>query len=101
MKRDIWKVGVLGLGIWLCAAPASSLAAVVIRTGPPVVHEVVPAPRPGFVWDPAHYDYRGGRYVLVQGHFIPERRGFVWVPGRWENQRGAYVWVAGMWRPVR
>jgi hypothetical protein len=98
MKREIWKIGVLGLGVWLCAAPMAS-AQVIVRTAPPMVREAPPPPRAGFVWDPTHYDWQHGAYVRTPGRYIPARRGFVWVPGRWEFTGGGYRWIDGRWRP--
>jgi hypothetical protein len=37
----------------------------------PVV-EVFPAPRPGWIWSPGHYERRGAREAWVAGHWIPD-----------------------------
>src|SRR5690349_19543788 len=101
MRRETWKWGVAGLGLWLCLAPAASVAQIVVRTAAPVVREAPPPRRSGYIWDATDYEWRGGRYVRVPGRFIPDRRGFVWVPGRWEFRGGSYRWYPGAWHPVR
>ncbi len=56
--------------------PASADVGVYLDVAPPPPrHEYVPAPRHGFVWDPGYWEWRHGRYVWVEGHWIRELRG--------------------------
>lgn len=69
-----------------------AVAAVDFRFGvevapPPPQVEVVPAPRPGYVWAPGYWDWRDGRHVWVNGHWVVERPGYAWVPDRWVEYR--------------
>lgn len=76
-------------------------AQIVVRIGPPPPRpvEVVPAPRPGFVWIPGYHRWDGHRYIWVHGYWRrPPRPGAVWVPGAWRYERGGHVWHEGYWR---
>ena len=64
------------------AAPQISSAAVDIEVGvaPPAArYEVVPAPRPGYVWRQGYYDWDGHRHVWHSGDWMRERHGERWV----------------------
>ena len=55
---------------------ASAAPYVDIRVGPPPPRvEVVPASRPGYVWAPGYWDWRGHRHVWVNGSWVRARRG--------------------------
>jgi hypothetical protein len=74
----------------LLSTPA--LAAVNLNFGveiapPPPQVEVLPAPRPGYVWAPGYWAWEGGRHVWVDGRWVGERRGYLWVPDRWVEYR--------------
>ncbi len=97
-----WKIGLVGLGLWLGAAPVVSAAEVIIRDAPPEYREEAPPPaRRGYVWDHGHYEWRHGHYVRVHGRYIRERRGYEWVPGHWEHRDDRYYWNRGEWHPHR
>jgi hypothetical protein len=69
-----------------------------VNVAPPAVpYEVIPAPRPGFVWAPGFWDWRYGRYVWVGGHWVRHRPGYYYEPVRWLHQGGRY-YRAGGWR---
>ena len=55
---------------------------------PPARVEVVPAPRPGYVWAPGYWALEGGRHVWRGGHWVVVRPGYYWVPERWVEYRG-------------
>jgi YXWGXW repeat-containing protein len=62
---------------------------------PPPQVEVIPAPRPGYVWAPGYWAWQGGRHVWVAGRWIPVYRGYYWVPDRWveyPGPRGSVYW---------
>jgi hypothetical protein len=82
------------------AAPTMSSAGVVIDVGvaPPAPRvEVVPAARPGFVWAPGYWAWRGHNHVWVRGHWIRERAGFHWVPDGWVQAGPHWHYVPGHW----
>jgi WXXGXW repeat (2 copies) len=73
------------VGIYLDVAP------------PAPRHEVVPAPRRGYVWVPGYWNARGHKHVWAAGHWERERVGYhyvqpTWVQheNRWELQRGRW-----------
>jgi len=64
-----------------------------ITIAPPAPrHEVVPAPREGWVWAPGHYQWRHGEYLWTEGHWMRERSGYEFREPRWV-QRGNGEWV--------
>lgn len=88
------KTMLLGLCIAGSAGMVPSLSSagvsIDVNIAPPAPRvEVVPAPRPGYVWAPGYWDYHGGGHVWVAGRWVGERRGYHWVPDRWE-QRGPH-----------
>jgi hypothetical protein len=88
-------VVICGMAIYLWGCP------------PPVVHMRPPEPRveiygapphPHAVWIPGRWDYRGGNWAWVPGHWKKRPRAHaVWVPGRWEPRGRGWVWVPGHW----
>ncbi|OZI37558.1 hypothetical protein CAL29_03895 [Bordetella genomosp. 10] len=64
---------------------------------PPPRVEVVPAPRPGYVWDNGHWRWEHGRYVWIEGYWRPVRVGRAWVPGHWQEHGPNWRWVPGHW----
>lgn len=46
------------------------------------VYEVTPAPRPGYIWSPGHYEFNGNRQVWAPG---------VWVKDDYDHQWKAYA----------
>jgi len=69
-----------------------------LNVAPPVApYELVPAPRPGFVWAPGYYDWRYNRYIWVPGHWNRHRPGYYYEPVRWVHRGGRY-YRAGGWR---
>jgi hypothetical protein len=82
----------------LVSLPAAARTSVYVSVAPPLVpYELVPAPRPGFVWAPGFWDWRHGRYVWVGGHWYRHRPGYYYQPVRWVYQGGRY-YRSGGWR---
>lgn len=78
------------------AVPAS--ADIYIDVAPPAVrHEVVPAARHGFVWQPGYWEYNRGRHNWHKGYWVKERRGYYWHPSRWQQDNGRWHLVKGTW----
>jgi hypothetical protein len=71
---------------------------VYITAAPPTAPaEAQPPGRPGYVWAPGYYAYRGTNYVWIRGEFIAARPGYIWVADRWEEDRGRYRYHPGHW----
>jgi hypothetical protein len=52
---------------------------------PPPRYEVVPAPRPGYVWAPGYWHWDGHRHNWMAGHWETQRVGYRYVQPRWER----------------
>ncbi len=66
---------------------------------PPPRVEVVPAPRPGYIWRPGHWRWDGGRYLWVPGAYLLRQHGWhAWVEGHWAMRGGRWVWIEPHWR---
>ena len=91
------------LAVLAAASATISVSAVAapyveVRVGPPPPrHEVVPAPRAGYVWAPGYWDWRGHRHVWVNGHWERERHGYVYHAPRWEQNGDHWRYHRGSW----
>jgi hypothetical protein len=90
-------LGALALSsIGFMAVPAS--AQLYVEIAPPAPrHEVVPAHRAGYVWQPGYWELRGNRHTWVRGHWVKERRGYYWHPSRWIERDGRWYFERGRW----
>ncbi|QDE41633.1 hypothetical protein FIV34_10700 [Luteibacter pinisoli] len=70
---------------------------VVTHEPPPVVEEVEPAGRPGWVWAHGYWRWNGHDYESVGGHWERDRPGYHYVHPFWENRKGKWVLHAGVW----
>lgn len=89
----------------LAAAIAASMPVaaraqqIIVQVGPPpMVQEVMPGPRPGWVWVQGHQEWRHNHHVWVPGYWVRERAGYGWVQPRWEQRGGQWVYFAGNWQ---
>lgn len=74
-------------------------AMVVPEPPPPPIVEVLPPPRPGYVWIEGSWVWYRGRWAWARGRWsYPPRRHAMWVPGRYERRGGSGVWFSGHWR---
>ena len=85
-------------------AATLAVAACAVESGnpypppPALLTEVVPAPPPGQVWEPGHWQWDGKVYLWVPGHHIVRAAGVTrWEHGHWQNRGGGWVWVPGHW----
>ncbi len=65
---------------------------------PMTVVEVIPAPRPGFVWARGYWHWEGGRYVAVRGHWEAVRPGYHYgasALGTWPGRLAFPRWCLG------
>jgi hypothetical protein len=97
----MWKrkalLGAIALSsIGFMPIPASAQVYIEVAPPPPR-HEVIPAHRPGYVWQEGYWDWRGKRHVWVRGHWVRERPGYYWHPSRWEHRDGRWYLVKGRW----
>src|SRR3954451_2508274 len=64
---------------------------------PPPRHEVVPAGRPGYVWSPGDWDWRGHRHVWVAGHWERARHGYAYRSPECVQDGDRWVLRHGSW----
>jgi hypothetical protein len=82
----------------LAAVSLAQAAVVDIEVAPPEPRVVVaPPPRPGFIWAPGFWEWRGHQHVWVDGHWEHERPGYHWEAARWVPHEGHYRFEAGHW----
>ncbi|HZM45037.1 MAG TPA: hypothetical protein VFC14_09410 [Burkholderiales bacterium] len=84
------------------AAPLPGLAQVEIQLNfgpPPVRYEVVPEPRPGYVWSGGHWRWEGSRneHVWVAGDYVAARPGYVYVQPQWVERDARWTYRAPRW----
>ena len=91
----VLAASLMGLG---AAAHAQYNAIVSVAPPEPRVVEVVPAPRHGHVWAAGHYEWRGGQYAWVDGHWLGARNGYEYREPRWvQRGNGEWAMVGGNW----
>ena len=102
LKRKLLLGALVASSIGFIPLQASADVGVFIDTAPPPPrHELIPAPRHGYVWAPGYWNWSHGRHHWVRGHWIRERRGMYWHPDRWESRDGHWVLVHGGWHHER
>ncbi len=77
-------------------APAAVNFDVVLAPPAPRV-EVVPAPRPGYVWAPGYWGYDNRHYVWHGGTWQHARPGEHWVAHNWEQHGDRWHLNQGHW----
>ena len=101
MKKLGTAVTGLALSIGIAAGAGIAQARSVeveINAAPPADRvEVVPAPRPGYVYERGHYDWDGNAYVWNDGRFVEERKGHVYVQPGIEHRGEHYYFHHGHW----
>lgn len=96
--RKILLAALAVSAIGLAPLPAAAEVSVYLDVAPPAPrHEVIPAPRRGYVWQPGFWDWRGQRHVWVRGHWMRERPNMFWHPSRWERRDGRWHLEKGRW----
>lgn len=83
-------------------SPAAAQLNIYVDLAPPAPEqEVMPGPRPGYVWAPGHWDWNGRQYLWKAGRWEQSRAGYRFVPERWErftdNGRERWRFVASRW----
>ena len=98
MKRKLFKLLLLIVVLVTVSLSASAQIYVRIRPTFPIV---VRTEQPSYshVWIEEDWEYRGGTYVYVGGHWAtPPRQGYVRRSGHWKHNRRGNVWIHGSWR---
>ncbi|MGZ5031811.1 MAG: hypothetical protein ACXWAC_01320 [Usitatibacter sp.] len=97
-KRNLFLAALAISSLGVLPLPASADVGIYLDISPPPPrHEIMPAARPGFVWQPGYWDWRDGRHHWVKGYWVKERRGMYWHPSRWEQRDGKWVLERGRW----
>jgi hypothetical protein len=98
MRRNIGAVA-LALGVQGTSTLAiAAVDEIEIRTAPPPDRvEIVPAPRPGFIYEKGHYAWDGRQYVWTEGRFIKEREGHKYTPYAFEKRGEVWYYRPGFW----
>jgi YXWGXW repeat-containing protein len=83
-----------------CAMAQISLDVIIGSPPPPVRVEVVPAPRPGYVWAPGYWAWNGRQHVWYDGRWEAERPDQRFVPAHWVDTPGGWRFVPAHWDHV-
>jgi hypothetical protein len=79
-------------------AAAGVFLGVNIGVAPPVhAVEVVPAPRPGFVWAPGYWRWDGHRHIWADGYWVRGRPGYEYRAARWDHVGANWRFHEGYW----
>jgi WXXGXW repeat (2 copies) len=70
------------------------------RAPPQLRHEVVPAPRRGYLWVPGYWDARNQKHHWRVGHWERERVGYKFVEPRWVERNNGWALERGRWNPA-
>lgn len=78
--------------------PSSAAVDVWVNIGPPPPRvEVVPGPRPGWVWQPGYWDWGRNQHVWRKGVWVRERGGYAYQPHHWAERDGRWQLERGRW----
>jgi hypothetical protein len=101
MKMRNIAAAVLMAAGTLALAPiayADKIVELQIGVAPPAERvEVVPAPRPGYIYERGHYVIESDKYVWHEGRFVKEREGHRWQPYVLEKRGEVYIYRPGHW----
>ena len=102
LRKTLW---VAALAAGLLAAPSAFSRVSVygeVGTPPPArLVEVVPPPRPGYVWTAGYWGWNSYRWVWISGRFILGQPGYYWEHEHWQHIGGRYRFVPGRWARER
>ncbi len=69
-----------------------------INRAPPAPRFEQVVVRPGYVWAPGYWRWRGDQHIWVEGAYIRERPGYVWQPHHWvQGPNGGWHFIEGGW----
>jgi len=94
-EGDAWR---LDQGGWVTVEtrPVAVVDYVAVPPPPPR-YERIPAPRPGFIWSPGYWEWRGGRHEWITGYWVAERPGFAYREPRWVEHDGRWIREEAHW----
>jgi hypothetical protein len=97
--RNRILLAAIALSAAMVSLPVAARAFVEIQVAPPAPRvEVVPPPRPNYVWTPGYWRWNGRRHIWINGVWVPARRGFHWEPAAWaQGPNGRWHLVPGRW----
>jgi hypothetical protein len=102
MQRKSLLAAAFAAGLMGMGASHAQYSAVVQVAPPAPRYEVVPTSRPGHVWAPGHYEWRGRDYVWIEGRWLTARNGYEYREPRWvQRGNGEWVMVGGGWERGR
>ena len=82
-------------GGWIVSEPAR--VDYITVAPPPPRYEPIPAPRPGFIWSPGYWDWRGNRHIWISGGWVASRPGYVYTEPRWVQRDGRWLREEARW----
>ncbi|MCA1856289.1 YXWGXW repeat-containing protein [Massilia oculi] len=100
MKPTLTLSALIALGAALAPLPSMAQTDIQLYIGsapPAPIYEYVPAARPGYVWAPGYWEWRGRRHAWVPGYWIAARPGYVYAPPRWHQRQGGWYMEPGRW----
>jgi hypothetical protein len=100
MLRKSLLVALLAASLGSISLPAAARTEVDVMLNfgpPPLRYEVVPAPRPGYVWAAGYWDVRGHKHIWRAGHWQYARPGHYWQESRWLQRPDGWVLERGRW----
>jgi hypothetical protein len=65
---------------------------------PPSRHEVVPAPRQGYVWSSGYWNAKGEKHVWQAGHWEREKHGYHFTQPNWTQHDNRWELERGHWK---
>ena len=103
MLKKVLLAGLMAASFASVPLAAFARTLVVMVAPPAPRHEVIPAPRGGFVWAPGYWrwEWRQHRHVWVGGHWMRVRPGYVYQSPRWVQINGRWNMRPGNWAPSR
>ncbi len=101
MTKRTLVVALLGASLLAGCATTTTTAANPFPPVPPPIAETIPKPPVSadtLLWQPGHWDWNGGGYVLQQGEYVPAAgHGALFQPGYWEQTPSGWLWVKAHW----
>ena len=64
---------------------------------PPSRHEVIPAPRQGYVWSSGYWNAKGHKHVWQAGHWERSRNGYYFTQPSWTQRDNRWQLERGRW----
>ncbi len=69
----------------------------IVMAPPAPRYERVPAYRPGYIWEPGHWEWRRNRHEWIGGVWLADRPGYVYTRHNWYERDGRWYAENGHW----